>query len=110
MSHGALNSFLQDRENILLEITLIDMARQAAAGMKYLGNTLTTPVTNPISEANHVVHRDLALRNLLVTGGGSEGKWIVKVSDLGLSRAVESSYYKSEGKSIPIKWSAPVSS
>jgi serine/threonine protein kinase len=52
-----------------------------------------------------VVHRDLALRNLLVTG---DGKYIVKVSDLGLSRAVESSYYKSEGKSIPIKWSAPV--
>lgn len=26
----------------------------------------------------------------------------------GLSRAVESSYYKSEGKQIPIKWSAPV--
>jgi hypothetical protein len=29
-----------------------------------------------------VVHRDLALRNLLVTGGGDKSKWIVKVSDL----------------------------
>ena len=28
----------------------------------------------------------------------------------GLSRSVESTYYKSEGKQIPIKWSAPVCS
>jgi serine/threonine protein kinase len=33
-------------------------------------------------EANKVVHRDLALRNLLVTGGGEKGKWIVKIGDL----------------------------
>ena len=37
MEHGALNSFLQDREGQLSETTLVDMARQAAAGMKYLG-------------------------------------------------------------------------
>jgi serine/threonine protein kinase len=33
-------------------------------------------------EANNVVHRDLALRNLLVTGGGEKGKYIIKIGDL----------------------------
>ena len=55
-------------------------------------------------ESQHVVHRDLALRNLLVNG---TDKPIVKVGDLGLGRTTQD-YYKSEGKPIPIKWSAPV--
>jgi hypothetical protein len=40
MMDGALNSFLQDREDQLSQEILIDMSRQAAAGMKYLGNAL----------------------------------------------------------------------
>ena len=57
-------------------------------------------------ESQNIVHRDLALRNLLITGAGKDS-FVVKVGDLGLSRTVESSYYKSEGKPIPYKWSAP---
>jgi hypothetical protein len=43
MNQGALNTYLQDREETLSEAILIDMARQAAAGMKYLGNTPEKP-------------------------------------------------------------------
>lgn len=38
MNEGSLQSFLQDRERKLSEEVLLDLARQAAAGMKYLGN------------------------------------------------------------------------
>lgn len=51
-------------------------------------------------ESQKIIHRDLALRNLLVTEN-----LVVKISDFGLSRQI--SYYKSDSKEIPIKWSAP---
>ncbi len=44
-------------------------------------------------EKNGVIHRDLALRNLLVTTTGDEDKYLVKVADFGLSRKTEN-YYK----------------
>ena len=56
-------------------------------------------------EANHVIHRDLALRNLLICKA-SNG-YCVKVGDLGLGRSLEKHYYSTNGKPIPIKWSAP---
>jgi hypothetical protein len=34
--------------------------------------------------------------------------FVLMLKRQGLSRSVESTYYKSEGKEIPIKWSAPV--
>jgi len=70
------------------------MSKQTAAGMVHLENL-------------KVLHRDLALRNILV-GAGSEGfKYTVKISDFGMSRSVlNSSYYKSD-KDVPIRWSAP---
>ena len=60
---------------------------------------------------NNIVHRDLAARNLLATKSlvGPE-QYITKVSDFGLSKAVETaSYYKSDNTQLPIKWSAPES-
>ena len=48
------------------------------------------------------VHRDLALRNILLAS-----KQLVKISDFGLSRAVGagSNYYKaSAGGRWPVKW------
>jgi serine/threonine protein kinase len=68
-------------------------------------------------EANNVIHRDLALRNLLITK--SSAGYCVKIGDLvnflrnfsyllqGLGRTLENSYYSTNGKPIPIKWSAP---
>ena len=57
-------------------------------------------------ETNNIVHRDLALRNILATTD-EQGNYLVKVSDFGMSRALEQGYYKTQDKKMPIKWSAP---
>jgi len=68
------------------------MSIQVAAGMVFL-------------EENNIVHRDLALRNVLV---GGQPNYIIKVSDFGLSRATgDSGIYKSESRAIPFKWCSP---
>jgi len=87
---GSLNRMLMaEGRNIGLG-QLVDMAKQASSGMCLL-------------EREKVIHRDLSLRNLLVKK--QSGIYIVKISDFGLSRAVET-YYRSDNN-IPIKWSAP---
>jgi len=90
---GSLNNVLVKEKNNLQIVDLVGMAKQAAAGMLHL-------------ESSHIIHRDLALRNLLV-GKSTVGGYLVKISDFGLSRAVETAYYKSDDGKIPIKWSAP---
>uniref|UniRef100_A0A1X7UUU1 Protein kinase domain-containing protein n=1 Tax=Amphimedon queenslandica TaxID=400682 RepID=A0A1X7UUU1_AMPQE len=51
------------------------------------------------------VHRDLAARNILVS---DEGTGICKIADFGMSRDLkDESYYISQSKKIPIKWTAP---
>ncbi|OXB83655.1 UNVERIFIED_CONTAM: hypothetical protein H355_015303 [Colinus virginianus] len=64
---------------------------QIAAGMEYLSS-------------HHVVHKDLATRNILVFD-----KLNVKISDLGLFREVYAAdYYKLMGSSLlPIRWMSP---
>ncbi len=57
-------------------------------------------------EDNNVVHRDLALRNLLV-GRDQEGNYLVKVGDFGMSRTVDKGYYRTSNTIAPIRWSAP---
>eukprot|EP01114_Cavostelium_apophysatum_P014543 TRINITY_DN3800_c0_g1_i1.p1 TRINITY_DN3800_c0_g1~~TRINITY_DN3800_c0_g1_i1.p1 ORF type:complete len:971 (-),score=147.96 TRINITY_DN3800_c0_g1_i1:17-2929(-) len=72
--------------------TLVRIALDVAKGMTYL-------------EENNVVHRDLAARNVLIDANGN-----AKVADFGLSRSLESDYYKvqdSSSKTIPVRWSAP---
>ena len=58
-------------------------------------------------ETNNIVHRDLALRNILVAKDNN-GKYLIKISDFGMSRLVEKGYYKTDSDTLmPIKWSAP---
>ncbi|XP_066065207.1 LOW QUALITY PROTEIN: ephrin type-B receptor 4 [Chamaea fasciata] len=93
--HGALDAFLRGREGTLPPLQLVAMLRGIAAGMRYL------------SEAGFV-HRDLAARNILV-----DAHLVCKVSDFGLSRALEGdrdsdpTYTSSLGGKIPIRWTAP---
>jgi len=89
---GSLNKLLM-KPTKLSTTDLIAMASQAAAGMVHLSS-------------QNIIHRDLALRNVLVGTFGEDKKYIAKISDFGLSRSIESSYYKSR-ENIPIKWSAP---
>lgn len=106
MANGDLNQFLKEREltpswsendrwqdagqYISLQ-ALFFMAKQVAAGMKY------------ISSLNYV-HRDLATRNCLVGHA-----YTVKIADFGMSRNLYSKhYYRVEGRVIlPIRWMAP---
>ncbi len=57
-------------------------------------------------EDQKIIHRDLALRNLLVSKGGS-GEYIVKVGDFGMSKLMQEEYYRTESKVMPVKWTAP---
>lgn len=60
--------------------------------------------------SKNIVHRDLALRNVLVTSSvDGRGKYLAKIADFGMSRMVmKNDYYKSETQNhIPVKWTAP---
>ena len=67
---GSLDTYIRENEKKLSHSDLFSMAKGAAAGMKYL-------------EALKYIHRDLALRNLLVSKD-ENNKFIVKVSDFGI--------------------------
>jgi len=90
---GSLDKFFQKYKNEIDTPIQINMAQQIASGMVFL-------------EENHIVHRDLALRNVLI--GGQPPSYTIKVSDFGLSRNTgDKEYYKSESKTIPYKWCSP---
>jgi len=88
LSKGSLLHFLHSEKDNLTTVDLLNISKQTAAGMNYL-------------ESKNIIHRDLAARNILVNENG------VKVADFGMSRKLESSYYATENKSVPVKWSAP---
>ncbi|XP_031215512.1 tyrosine-protein kinase transmembrane receptor ROR2 [Mastomys coucha] len=105
-SHGDLHEFLvmrsphsdmgstdDDRtvKSALEPPDFVHVVAQIAAGMEFLSS-------------HHVVHKDLATRNVLVYD-----KLNVRISDLGLFREVYSAdYYKLMGNSLlPIRWMSP---
>jgi serine/threonine protein kinase len=95
LSLGSLNQLLISQQKKLQVIDLLGMCKHVAAGMRY------------ISEQKKLVHRDLALRNLLVTL--QENKYLIKIADLGLTRRVDAhtGLFTSKETSIPVKWTAP---
>jgi Protein tyrosine and serine/threonine kinase len=104
MAAGAVRDLLLSTD--CNQLQLLHMATDAAAGMVYLSSA-------------GVVHRDLALRNLLASptsvaqsaDGESLGMvYVAKVADFGLSKVIgtdDGDYYKSTDKEIPVKWTAP---
>jgi len=95
MRKGSLDGVLQTEKNQIFLLDLLSMTKDAASGMVYL-------------HEQGIVHRDLALRNLLVTQSDKPGtKYIVKISDFGMARTMDKGYYKTENKTIPVRWCSP---
>eukprot|EP01119_Soliformovum_irregulare_P009844 TRINITY_DN236_c0_g1_i31.p1 TRINITY_DN236_c0_g1~~TRINITY_DN236_c0_g1_i31.p1 ORF type:complete len:1303 (+),score=262.43 TRINITY_DN236_c0_g1_i31:316-3909(+) len=72
--------------------SMLDVAAQSAAGMIHLHD-------------KGILHRDLALRNILFANAGSG--FVAKVADFGMSRVAEKGHYSSIGGKIAVKWAAP---
>eukprot|EP01105_Mastigella_eilhardi_P002877 TRINITY_DN1372_c0_g1_i16.p1 TRINITY_DN1372_c0_g1~~TRINITY_DN1372_c0_g1_i16.p1 ORF type:complete len:649 (+),score=101.84 TRINITY_DN1372_c0_g1_i16:780-2726(+) len=71
---------------------LLKMGKQAAAGMRFLAE-------------KGIVHRDLALRNLLFLKH-ENNTYVVKVTDFGMARVITEGVYSRVGCMVPIRWTA----
>ncbi|XP_039998564.1 protein-tyrosine kinase 2-beta-like [Xiphias gladius] len=90
--HGELGSYLVEEQYIVTGPTLILYCLQICKALAYL-------------EGLNMVHRDIAVRNVLVASPEC-----VKLGDFGLSRYIdEHEYYKASVSRLPIKWMAPES-
>uniref|UniRef100_A0A670HYH8 non-specific protein-tyrosine kinase n=1 Tax=Podarcis muralis TaxID=64176 RepID=A0A670HYH8_PODMU len=90
--YGELGRYLEQNKASLKVQTLILYTLQLGKAMAYL-------------EAINCVHRDIAVRNVLVASHEC-----VKLGDFGLSRYIEDDeYYKASVTRLPIKWMAPES-
>eukprot|EP01114_Cavostelium_apophysatum_P012508 TRINITY_DN2812_c0_g1_i4.p1 TRINITY_DN2812_c0_g1~~TRINITY_DN2812_c0_g1_i4.p1 ORF type:complete len:1716 (+),score=368.48 TRINITY_DN2812_c0_g1_i4:182-5329(+) len=114
MSKGSLKDLLEKKQSELKFRDLVDMAICTCKGMVFLSG-------------KGILHRDLGVRNLLCSF--SDGKYVVKISDFGLSRfgdsqaplietksmspylrksaPMDSIYILGSSAPIPVKWSAP---
>uniref|UniRef100_A0A8C5C6X8 non-specific protein-tyrosine kinase n=1 Tax=Gadus morhua TaxID=8049 RepID=A0A8C5C6X8_GADMO len=89
---GELGSYLAKKQDELTNITLVLFSLQICKALVYLGGV-------------NMVHRDIAVRNVLVASADC-----VKLGDFGLSRYIEEEeYYKASVTRLPIKWMAPES-
>lgn len=91
MIFGNLLDHVHKYENAIDSKLLLEFSKQIAQGMNYL-------------EGRRMVHRDLALRNVLL----KTMKRVV-ISDFGLAKCldVDQSEYQSGGGKLPVKWLAP---
>uniref|UniRef100_F6Z395 Protein-tyrosine kinase 2-beta n=1 Tax=Monodelphis domestica TaxID=13616 RepID=F6Z395_MONDO len=90
--YGELGHYLEHNKNSLKVLTLILYSLQICKAMAYL-------------ESISCVHRDIAVRNILVASPEC-----VKLGDFGLSRYIEDEdYYKASVTRLPIKWMSPES-
>ncbi|TKS76416.1 Protein-tyrosine kinase 2-beta [Collichthys lucidus] len=90
--YGELGNYLTQNQNKLSNITLVLFSLQICKALVYLAGV-------------NVVHRDIAVRNVLVASPEC-----VKLGDFGLSRYIEEEeYYKASVTRLPIKWMAPES-
>lgn len=89
---GELGQYLEKHKNNLQVLTMILYSLQICKALAYL-------------EGINCVHRDIAVRNILVASHDC-----VKLGDFGLSRYLEEEeYYKASVTRLPIKWMAPES-
>ncbi|XP_072305939.1 protein-tyrosine kinase 2-beta-like [Eucyclogobius newberryi] len=92
LEHGELGQFLVEQQHFLTNATLTLYCLQICKALAYL-------------EGMNMVHRDIAVRNILVASPEC-----VKLGDFGLSRYIdEHEYYKASVSRMPIKWMAPES-
>uniref|UniRef100_A0A8C9U066 non-specific protein-tyrosine kinase n=1 Tax=Scleropages formosus TaxID=113540 RepID=A0A8C9U066_SCLFO len=90
--YGELGNYLVENQHMLSNVTLVLYALQICKALAYL-------------EGVNMVHRDIAVRNVLVAAPDC-----VKLGDFGLSRYIEDEeYYKASVTRLPIKWMAPES-
>uniref|UniRef100_A0A673N4E6 non-specific protein-tyrosine kinase n=1 Tax=Sinocyclocheilus rhinocerous TaxID=307959 RepID=A0A673N4E6_9TELE len=90
--HGELGKYLTKNQQSLTSVTLVLFSLQICKALVYL-------------QGMNMVHRDIAVRNVLVATPES-----VKLGDFGLSRYIEDEeYYKASVTRLPIKWMAPES-
>uniref|UniRef100_A0A3Q3ADA4 non-specific protein-tyrosine kinase n=1 Tax=Kryptolebias marmoratus TaxID=37003 RepID=A0A3Q3ADA4_KRYMA len=90
--HGELGTYLVEHQSALTTSKLTQFCLQICKALAYL-------------EGLNMVHRDIAVRNVLVASPES-----VRLGDFGLSRYVdEQEYYKASISRLPIKWMAPES-
>lgn len=91
MPLGCLLDYVKENKSKIGAKDLLEWGKQIARGMEYL-------------EEHRMVHRDLALRNVLL-----QRKTHALISDFGLAKLLEvdQSEYQSGGGRLPIKWLAP---
>uniref|UniRef100_A0A8B9H4K2 non-specific protein-tyrosine kinase n=1 Tax=Astyanax mexicanus TaxID=7994 RepID=A0A8B9H4K2_ASTMX len=90
--HGELGQYLVENQQKLTNVNLVLYSLQICKALAYL-------------EGINMVHRDIAVRNVLVAKPEC-----VKLGDFGLSRYIEEEeYYKASVSRLPIKWMAPES-